>query len=381
MLNHFYYRNDHYTSPNAPEEHEYFNDRSLQEDKAYEDGHTVDEDEDDQPECEDPWHGSSKFPRAKESYKPSPLRKPKGPPEATGRAAAAAEKGLEDDLAHKAQTHRAQQRAARVPDSEALGKESKDAQPTGDDEADRRRQDRLFEVSEQQRRRREGDERIQKVYMWQEQIRREQEEFSKRFTQPRKSPPVPPYDWNFSPYNNNPDSAHRYYQSTSTPQREENQEIPTPRQQQEQQHQQARDRRSNPPPIWIPLRSSSPVALSSSSADYSLWTAAYKTMHSTFIFPDPPRTYRCRSRGFARQDACLKSTNVKVCQHGLERMLRGGSEEYSYAFLKGLTIMFHPDRFSRWPEEGGVREQGQEKAKEMFQLVRKLMEVEEEGRE
>ncbi|MCJ1240705.1 hypothetical protein MMC14_008709 [Varicellaria rhodocarpa] len=107
--------------------------------------------------------------------------------------------------------------------------------------------------------------------------------------------------------------------------------------------------------------------------DYLLWTAACKSMHETFTFPDPP-CYNCRLAQ-QRRDACLKCTSLKTCQHDLEMML-SKSKDYDTGFLRKLTIAFHPDRFSRWPDEGGVRQRGQDKAKEMFQLLRCLIEKE-----
>ena len=55
-------------------------------------------------------------------------------------------------------------------------------------------------------------------------------------------------------------------------------------------------------------------------------------------------------------------------------MLQESGKYDDVGFLRDLTIMFHPDKFSKWPEDGGVRKEAQEKAKEMFQLIRKLME-------
>ncbi|MCJ1237768.1 LIM and calponin domains-containing protein 1 [Varicellaria rhodocarpa] len=163
------------------------------------------------------------------------------------------------------------------------------------------------------------------------------------------------YPWTGSFYGFRPDGPE--------PQRKENRRDSTPKQQQ----QQAQAYTSQlPPVIQIAPTTYSP------STDYLRWTAACESMHTTFKFPDPP-AYKC-GLALKRPNACMNRSTLQGCEHDLEKMLRE-SGEYGMGFLRKLTIMFHPDKFFRWPEEGGVRKRGQEKAKEMFQLLRRLMEA------
>ena len=89
-------------------------------------------------------------------------------------------------------------------------------------------------------------------------------------------------------------------------------------------------------------------------------------------FPDP-LSYGCENLG-ARRNGCLKGDYLQACHHDLERMLRG-SGQYGHDFLRRLTHQFHPDKFSACPEE--VRAEMKRKAKDTFQMLRRLVEMEE----
>ena len=74
-------------------------------------------------------------------------------------------------------------------------------------------------------------------------------------------------------------------------------------------------------------------------------------MHSNFVIPNLP-SYTC-SLALSRNDACLKGTSLKACQHDLKKML-GASGYDGAGILKGPSITFHPAKFAKRPEEGGV---------------------------
>ncbi|MCJ1231660.1 hypothetical protein MMC12_008339 [Toensbergia leucococca] len=106
---------------------------------------------------------------------------------------------------------------------------------------------------------------------------------------------------------------------------------------------------------------------------WDTWSTACESLAnpSTLIqFPDPP-TYGCKLL-IARKNACLKGDHLQACHHDLERMLRT-SGEYCHDFLRKLTFRFHPDKFSACSEE--VRGEMEGKAKDLFQMLRKLMET------
>ena len=114
------------------------------------------------------------------------------------------------------------------------------------------------------------------------------------------------------------------------------------------------------------MNPSSSIPPSCAKADWQTWhtsLAPLDSPSSLTSFPDPP-AYACH------RDDCLKGSHLQACHHDLERMLRG-SGEYSRAFLRKLTHHFHPDKFSACPVE--VREAMAVKAKEMFQMLGRLL--------
>ncbi|MCJ1480154.1 hypothetical protein MMC06_000308 [Schaereria dolodes] len=107
---------------------------------------------------------------------------------------------------------------------------------------------------------------------------------------------------------------------------------------------------------------------------WKIWSTACQCLANPITllrFPNPPG-YHCKMVN-DKQNSCLKAEHLKICHHDLERTLRG-SGMYSYEFLRKLTFKFHPDKFSACPEE--VREEMKIKAQEVFQLLRKLIEME-----
>ncbi|MCJ1239391.1 hypothetical protein MMC14_007387 [Varicellaria rhodocarpa] len=119
------------------------------------------------------------------------------------------------------------------------------------------------------------------------------------------------------------------------------------------------------------------------SADWTTWNSAAQLLSdpataSSAPFPDPPY-YLCRRKN-ERLDPCLRGSHLVACHHDLKQMLTG-SRQYSHGFLKALAVRFHPDRFSKFTEEEGVKAVMQAKAKDMFQMLRLLMEAEEKKEE
>ncbi|MCJ1232013.1 hypothetical protein MMC12_008694 [Toensbergia leucococca] len=107
---------------------------------------------------------------------------------------------------------------------------------------------------------------------------------------------------------------------------------------------------------------------------WKTWSASCESLSDPSAltrFPDPP-TYGCKMPT-KRQNACLKGDHLQACHHELEWMLRG-SGQYCHDFVRQLTFKFHPDKFSACPD--AVRAKMEGKAKDMFQMLRKLMEVE-----
>ena len=242
------------------------------------------------------------------------------------------------------------------------------------EEEERRKEDqwKTWKQEEEERRKEYRKKWKQERQEWQEpknpNLKRHPQRQEPRFKDERyarESTPRSPWSPPFKDERSARESTSRNPRSSpfypwTEPRRKENRRDWTPK----QQHPQAHTYTSQLPSII----QSGPTY--SSSTDYSRWTAACESMHITFKFPDPP-TYNC-GLALKRPNACMSHSSLQACQHDLEKMLRV-SGEYNMGFLRKLTIMFHPDKFSRWPEEGGVRKQGQEKAKEMFQLLRRLM--------
>lgn len=99
---------------------------------------------------------------------------------------------------------------------------------------------------------------------------------------------------------------------------------------------------------------------------YAQWVAHCDAFFDNFHakladFPIPTNLRDCKRR----DDNCVMGEKLGICHHQLSELLMG-SGEYELGWLKKERLRWHPDEF---PGRGPV----QDLAKEMFQLVQKLI--------